>query len=101
MERRRAAPTVRVMKTLVAGGGVAAIETVLALQALAGDRVEIELLAPGGDFIVRAAFDGADTPRVALGELGVRHRRGALAAVAGNVARTTDGASHVFDRLVV
>jgi sulfide:quinone oxidoreductase len=106
MELGRVGHTVRAMKILVAGGGVAAIETVLALQALAGDRVQIELLAPGGDFIerapsVRAPFDGADTPRVALDELGSRRRRGALAAVEGNVARTTDGASHIFDRLVV
>ena len=67
MENGRAAHTVTAMKILVAGGGVAAIETVLALRALAGDRVEIALLAPGGDFIARAAsvrapFDGADTP---------------------------------------
>src|SRR4051812_26557616 len=86
MDRPGPDPTVRLMKTLVAGGGVAAIETVLALQALAGDRVEIELLAPGGDFIqrpasVRAPFDGADAPRVALDELGVTRHRGALAGV--------------------
>jgi len=94
------------MKTLVAGGGVAAIETVLALQALAGARVEIELLSPGGDFIqrpaaVRAPFDGADTPRVALDELGVKRHRGALAGVEGNVAFTSDGGHMRFDRLVV
>src|SRR4051812_1758378 len=100
------ARTLAAMRILVAGGGVAAIETVLALQALAGDRVEIELLAPGGDFIERAPsvlapFDGADSPRVALAELGVTRHRGALAAVEGNVAVTTDGAHHRFDRLVV
>jgi sulfide:quinone oxidoreductase len=95
------------MKTLVAGGGVAAIETVLALQALAGDRVEIELLAPGGDFIQRAPSvrtpfdDAAEAPRVALAELGVTRHRGTLAAVEGNVAVTTDGGHHRFDRLVV
>jgi sulfide:quinone oxidoreductase len=106
METGPRARTVAAMKILVAGGGVAAIETVLALQALAGERVEIELLAPGGDFIERAPsvlapFDGADTPRVALAELGVTRHRGALAAVEGNVAVTTDGAHHRFDRLVV
>ena len=94
------------MKTLVAGGGVAAIETVLALQALAGERVTVELLAPGGDFVqraaaVRAPFDGADTPRVALDELGVKRHRGALAGVEGNVALTSDGGHFLFDRLVV
>ena len=92
MEAGGPAHTVAAMKTLVAGGGVAAIETVLALQALAGDRVEIELLAPGGDFIQRAPSvrtpfdDAAEAPRVALAELGVTRHRGTLAAVEGNVA---------------
>ena len=101
--RRR---TVDAMKILVAGGGVAAIETVLALQALAGERVEIELLAPGGDFIERARRcarpSTARTPRASAGRARRRHhRRGALAAVEGNVARTTDGGVPRFDRLVV
>jgi len=31
---------------LIAGGGVAGLETLLALRALAGDRVDITILAP-------------------------------------------------------
>ena len=42
-------------RVLVAGGGVAGLETVLALQALAGDRLEIELLAPGPPLHLPAA----------------------------------------------
>lgn len=44
------------MKTrvLIAGGGVAALETLLALHALAGDRVEITLLAPELKFVNRS-----------------------------------------------
>jgi sulfide:quinone oxidoreductase len=38
---------------LVAGGGVAALEALLALQALAADRVELTLLAPEPDFVYR------------------------------------------------
>ena len=34
------------LKVLIAGGGVAALEALLALRDLAGDRVEIELLSP-------------------------------------------------------
>jgi sulfide:quinone oxidoreductase len=54
------------VRVLVAGGGVAALESVLALRSLAGDRVAIELLAPGTDFAhrpysVRSPFSG-DTP---------------------------------------
>ena len=45
--RDRAAPRV-----LVAGGGVAGLETLLALRALAGDRVDITLVAPELRFIM-------------------------------------------------
>ena len=38
---------------LVAGGGVAALETLLALRALARDRVELVLVAPDVDFVYR------------------------------------------------
>ncbi|HET8673507.1 MAG TPA: FAD-dependent oxidoreductase [Thermoleophilaceae bacterium] len=40
-------------RIVIAGGGVAALETLLALRALAEDRVEIELLAPQPEFIYR------------------------------------------------
>ena len=33
-------------RVLIAGGGIAALETALALRDLAGDRVRIDLLAP-------------------------------------------------------
>ena len=38
---------------LIAGGGVAALEAMLALRALAADRVEVELLAPDPKFRFR------------------------------------------------
>ena len=55
------------LRVLVAGGGVAAIEAVLALHALAGDRVSIEMLAPGDDFVERPSsvlspFSGEGAP---------------------------------------
>ena len=40
-------------RVLIAGGGVAAIEAMLALHALAEDRVEIELLGPEPHFWYR------------------------------------------------
>jgi sulfide:quinone oxidoreductase len=40
-------------KVLIAGGGVAALESMLALRALAEDRVEIEVLAPERAFVYR------------------------------------------------
>src|SRR3954451_15042455 len=41
------------LHVVVAGGGVAAIETVLALHDLAGDRVRLTLVAPEQDFTLR------------------------------------------------
>ena len=40
-------------KILVAGGGVAALETLLALHELAGRHMRVELLAPGTHFLYR------------------------------------------------
>ena len=40
-------------QVLIAGGGVAALEALLALRHLAGDRVSIELHAPRRDFVYR------------------------------------------------
>ena len=38
------------MNIVIAGGGVAGLEALLALQALAGDRVALTLIAPEPDF---------------------------------------------------
>ena len=99
------------LRVLVAGGGVAALETVLALDALAGDRVALELLAPAREFVERPSsvlspFSGEPAPTVPLdrlSELGVRWHRGALAAVdpEAHRIRTTDGGELSYDRLVV
>ena len=108
IRRSSHAPPLRV---LVAGGGVAAIESVLALRSLAGDRVSIELLAPGADFVEKPSsvlhpFAGTAAPRVPLDRLstlGIARRRGALAAVDGNrhEVHTTDGGRLGYDRLIV
>jgi sulfide:quinone oxidoreductase len=39
---------------VIAGGGVAALETLLALRAVAGDRVEITVVAPNAKFVNRS-----------------------------------------------
>jgi sulfide:quinone oxidoreductase len=46
-------PGTTALEVVIAGGGVAALETALALQELAGDRVRLTLLAPAADFIYR------------------------------------------------
>jgi len=39
------------MRVLVVGAGMAALETVMALHALAGDRVAIALIAPEAELV--------------------------------------------------
>ena len=41
------------MDVVVAGGGVAGLEGLLALRALAGDRVDLTLVAPDPEFTYR------------------------------------------------
>jgi sulfide:quinone oxidoreductase len=96
------------LRVLIAGGGVAALEAVLALRSLAGDRVAVELLAPGADFVhrpysVRSPFTGEAVPRMSFDRTGVTHHRGALAEVDGDrhEVRTTDGGRLPYDRLIV
>ena len=49
-QRRPADAPVRVV---VAGAGVAGLETLMALRALAGPRVELTLIAPEDEFVYR------------------------------------------------
>jgi sulfide:quinone oxidoreductase len=99
------------LRVLIAGGGVAALEAALALRDLAGERVAIELLAPGPDFVnrpvtVRNPFAALDTPRLPLdrlGDLGITVRADALAEVRADhhQVRTSDGRVLDYDRLIV
>src|SRR6478752_4231283 len=96
------------VRVLIAGGGVAAAEAVLALRALAGDRVTVELLAPGDELVikpesVRSPFSGTPAPRVPLDRLSVHRHRSALAAVDAEAHEvlTTDGGRIAYDRLIV
>jgi sulfide:quinone oxidoreductase len=43
-----------VARVIIAGGGPAAVEALLALRDLAGDRVSLALVAPNREFVVRA-----------------------------------------------
>jgi sulfide:quinone oxidoreductase len=74
-------------RVLIAGGGVAGLETLLALLALAGDRVDITVLAPEVKFVNRAmAVDQPFKPQRVRGlrleataaEFGAHWHRGAL-----------------------
>jgi sulfide:quinone oxidoreductase len=94
------------VRVLVAGGGVAALEAVLALRSLAAGLVEVELLAPAIEFpqkplSVRSPFSGEPAPAASFGRIPLVHHRGALAVVDDGVVVTTDGGTLRYDRLIV
>jgi sulfide:quinone oxidoreductase len=99
-------------QVLIAGGGIAGLEALLALHDLAKDRVEITLAAPEPEFLykplsVEEPFSLAPAERRALEplvrELGARFVQKALAAVrpADHVAELADGSESAYDALVV
>jgi sulfide:quinone oxidoreductase len=98
------------LRVLVAGGGVAGMEAVLALRALAGERVDITLLTPEMTFsyhpmAVAVPFARGHVQRLMLAEFAretsSRLVRGALAAVEPGIARTAAGAAIEYDALLV
>jgi sulfide:quinone oxidoreductase len=102
-------PTPRVV---VAGGGVAALEAILALRALAGQRPAITLVTPQPEFSPPAAsvaspFGFGLPPALALepfaATYGVRLRGGELASVdtTRHLATLADGGTLEYDHLLV
>lgn len=99
-------------RVLVAGGGFAGLEATLALHHLAGELVDLELLAPETEFVYRPHLvEEPFTQRPAerrelapiLAELGWRYRRDALASVDADGRRieTTSGERLPYDALIV
>jgi sulfide:quinone oxidoreductase len=100
------------MKVLIAGGGVAGLEALLALRALAGVRVDIELIAPTDVFVYRPLlvaepFGVGATTSIELGpivdEAGADRTRDTLAAVEPQDRAITTGAGTklAYDALLV
>lgn len=99
-------------RVLVAGGGLAAVETVLALHKLARRHAELELLAPGSELVYRPLlvaepFGAGSVQRFPLEQIvadqGARLRAGRLAAVdvSAHVAVDDSGERLPYDALVV
>lgn len=112
MPERTTPETYRGAHVVIAGGGVAALEAAFALRALAGDLVDLELLAPEPKFFYRPQavfepFGGVRVQAFELGELaeglGAQLTLGELASVvpAAHVVRTTRGMTLPYDVLVV
>ncbi|HEY3021841.1 MAG TPA: hypothetical protein VGJ32_16700 [Solirubrobacteraceae bacterium] len=100
------------LHVVIAGGGIAALETTMALRDLAEDRVRTTLIAPEPDFELKPLrtaepFARDHVRRYPLaetaGRFGAEVRAGALAGVdtARSVARLTDGAEVPYDALVL
>ena len=99
-------------RVVIAGGGVAGLETLLALHALAGDRVDITLVEPELKFVNRSMavmqpFKGHRVRGVRMediaAEFGARWLRRTLDRVAHEerVAITKDGVKLPYDMLVL
>jgi sulfide:quinone oxidoreductase len=99
-------------RVLVAGGGVAGLEALLALRDLAGDRVELMLLSPDRDFVYRPMavaepFGRGRADRHPLADIAADVRaellHGALAQVdvPSHVAVTRNGERLAYDALLV
>lgn len=97
---------------VIVGGGVAAVETLLALRALAGPRVQLTVLAPDHEFLYRPvtvaeAFDRGEARTYDLSEIVEDHAahivQGSLARVdADNGTAITEAGQRLrFDRLVI
>ncbi len=100
------------LRVIVAGGGVAALELVLALRAMAEERVEIELVAPETEYVYRplvvaAPFDLGTMRRLSLGRFaaaeGIRTRRGIVERVdqEAHVVWLANGTAVAYDVLVL
>lgn len=101
------------LRVVIAGGGVAALETLLALRALAGPLVDVTLLSPTIEFIYRPvtvaeAFDRAEARVYDLGEILAEESGGELiqdtladVEARSRIAVTGSGQRIPFDALVV
>jgi sulfide:quinone oxidoreductase len=100
------------VRIAIAGGGVAGLESLIALRTLAGDRAELELISPERTFawrslMVAAAFGAGAGPNIEVAELA--HAVGAtvttdtISEVHPSLGSLTlaSGGQRAFDALVV
>jgi sulfide:quinone oxidoreductase len=99
-------------RVLIVGGGVAALEAMIALQDMAGGRVDVDVYSPREDFIYRPfavtePYGVSHAMRYDLRRLAERCDAGFHLAGIGSVdgetrrARTHDGEEIAYDHLIV
>ncbi|MGA2926424.1 MAG: FAD-dependent oxidoreductase [Solirubrobacteraceae bacterium] len=99
-------------RVVIAGGGVAGLETMIALRTLAGDRADVQLVSPEREFAYRpltvaAAFGASLGPQLEVAELaravGASYVTDAVTSVAprANAATLSSGARIGYDILVL
>jgi sulfide:quinone oxidoreductase len=99
-------------RVVIAGGGFAALEAMLALRALAAERVQMTMISPDPTLAYRpaAATEAfCDAPprtvdmRAVADDLGAKYRRGRLELVASQkkYVRLTSGARLEYDTLIL
>ena len=100
------------LRVLIAGGGIAAAEALLALDDLAGERVRVEFIAPEERFVYRPhlvaePFSLGPAARIDLERLAGQHhahsRRDSLAAAdpGSHSIRTAGGATLDYEALLI
>lgn len=100
------------MHVVVAGGGVAGLEALLALSDLAEGLVDVEILSPGDEFVYRPMlvaepFGAAEVLRIELERValdtGARHTKDALVSVdpGARTVTTASGNTLGYDALLV
>jgi sulfide:quinone oxidoreductase len=99
-------------RVVIAGGGVGALEALLALRSHATEELTIDVVSPTRDFVYRplavlAPFAGDDAPHFDMKEMaidcGARYHEDALASVDANASKVNldGGGSLDYDALVV
>ena len=97
---------------LIAGGGIAGLEAMLALSKLSPDLTDVELLSSGSEFVYRPLlvaepFGVSEALRLDLGqvaeETGARYTPGALVSIQADTktVETAEGEALSYDFLLV
>jgi sulfide:quinone oxidoreductase len=100
------------MHVVIAGGGVAGLEALLALHQLAEGLVDVELVSPTDEFVYRPMlvaepFGNADVVRIELerivADVGARHIKDAVASVdpGARTIATAAGSTLGYDALLI